>query len=552
MLNLNLNHSFVLGALLFAFGLTPLSAAQLPVTERISVSQTGGDSNGASYPGAISADGNLVLFYSEASNLVAGDNNSLHDVFLRDRKAQTTHWISQTAAGLNANGSNRRPAMTPDGRFVCFESNATNLSPGTSNLYYDILLFDRQNGTMELISANLSGQDGDHNSASPSISDDGRFVLFQSFAEDLVPNDNNWTSDVFLRDRALGTTTRISVDPQGLELNKGSYLSPTVAPVYLTGGSRISGDGQSLVFWSDSDQLVANDFNNKFDVFLHDRLAGTTERVSETVSGEGANLGARYPTISRDGTKVFFLSNSTNLGHDITGDQLFSWERATGLFQLGSVGSDGQISQTDVEMAAAAADGLSVAFQSYDPNLIKSHRSYSSLGQIFGHDFPTGVTRILSVNSNGKPHEENSTPFETIRLSETGRYLAFASRDNLVPDDHNGREDVYVHDLANRGAVLELNPLIAGQDTRLTVEGATPGGDLLIAFSQNGQGPIPTQFGLLNVGLPLGMLTFTADASGGVDQFLSLPSGFHGASLWVQGIDLATAYPTTIFHGKVQ
>jgi Tol biopolymer transport system component len=170
-------------------------------TERVSLGPGGVQGNEQSSGPAISADGRFVAFQSAASNLVPGDTNGAQDIFVRDRQTGTTRRVSVGPGGVqtNAEASSGVPAISADGRFVAFESDATNLVPGDTNGAIDVFVRDRQTGTTRRISVGPGGVQGNSDSGGPAISADGRFVAFVSNASNLVPGDSNARFDVFVR-----------------------------------------------------------------------------------------------------------------------------------------------------------------------------------------------------------------------------------------------------------------------------------------------------------------------------------------------------------------
>jgi len=274
---------------------------QTGTTERVSVDSSGVQANGDSDFPAISADGRYVAFSSIASNLVTGDTNFAFDVFVHDRQTGTTELASVDSAGTHANGTSEFPALSADGRFVEFDSYASNLVAGDLNGTADVFVHDRQTGTTELISVDSSGVQGDNRSLHGALSADGSYVVFRSDASNLVANDANGVGDVFLRDRATGTTELMSVDSAGVH---GNGISKHPA---------ISGDGRVVAFRSNSTNLVAGDTNNFSDVFLHDRSTGATERVSVDSGGAQGNNISYWPTLSMDGRRAAFGSYASNL-----------------------------------------------------------------------------------------------------------------------------------------------------------------------------------------------------------------------------------------------
>ena len=277
-------------------------------TERVSVDSGGLQANGSSLYPAISADGRYVAFESDASNLVAGDANMARDIFVHDRVSGATERVSIATGGAEAFDWSARAALSADGRYVAFASLASNLVAGDTFDSWDVFVRDRVAGTTEFVSVNSGGTKGNADSGDPyfnfrcvSISSDGRFVAFSSWAANLVTGDTDATIDAFVRDRTAGTTERVSVSTGG-----GEADGPSTSPA-------ISGDGRYVAFEGPATNLVAGDTNGQGDVFLRDRLAGTTERMSVSSSGGEANQGAGGSSISSDGRFVAFESNASNL-----------------------------------------------------------------------------------------------------------------------------------------------------------------------------------------------------------------------------------------------
>ena len=229
-------------------------------TARVSVDSAGNESNAASYAVSISADGQVVAFFSGASNLVHGDSNGCFDVFVHDMQTGQTRRASVNSAGAQGNDYSYRASISGDGRFVAFYSFAGNLVSGDTNGCNDVFVHDMQSGSTTRVSVDSAGGQSDDSSDSPSISADGRFVAFRSYADNLVPSDTNGVADVFVHDTQSGQTTRISLDSAGSQANFASY-----APA-------ISADAHRIAFDSDATNLVAGDSNNTADVFARDWL----------------------------------------------------------------------------------------------------------------------------------------------------------------------------------------------------------------------------------------------------------------------------------------
>lgn len=288
---------------------------------------------------AISANGQFVVFQSEANNLVANDTNGNdQDIFVRDLRAGTTTRVSVNSRGeqskpwnVVASSDSRTPSISGDGRFVAFESNAINLDlrdTGVNN--FDIFVHDRQTRQTRQVSVNSQGAvatgessqetsyggiSKTNGSSNAVISANGRYVVFQSGATNLVPNDANDRVDIFRHDLQTGETVLVSVGLGGSLANAGSSIG-------FSRNGAISSDGHYVVFQSLASNLVPNDANDALDTFVRDMVTGTTERVSVNSSGQEA-VDGRPATISGDGTisddgqHVVFLSQSANLVSDV-------------------------------------------------------------------------------------------------------------------------------------------------------------------------------------------------------------------------------------------
>src|SRR5437762_2422917 len=287
-------------------------SAGAQTTERVSVASGGTEANGASLSSALSADGRFVAFDSSATDLVAADTNGVSDVFVHDRQTGTTERVSVASDGAQGNGSSGLvtfafpPALSADGRFVAFVSAATNLVASDTNGATDVFVHDRQTGTTERVSVASDGGESNDARGEAALSAAGRFVALHSAQTNLVAGDPNGTIDVFVHDRQTGMTERVSVGSDGTQGNNASCYAA------------LSADGRFVAFDSDATDLVAGDSNGATDVFVHDRQTGTTERVS-VASGGGTqgngNSGGffAFPARSTDGRFVAIQRDATNL-----------------------------------------------------------------------------------------------------------------------------------------------------------------------------------------------------------------------------------------------
>jgi TolB protein len=234
----------------------------LGTNERLALSTSGeqGD-KGASQVTELTPDARYAVFSSHSTNLVGGDTNGTEDIFLRDRAQGTTERVSVSSDETQSTGGGSSgPSISPDARFVVFHSRATNLGPGDSNAATDVFLRDRQTGTTERVSLGTAGVQANGDSYEGDVSGDGRFVVFTSEADNLVPGDSNGLPDIFLRDRQAGTTSRVSLGLNGAQANGEGSANP-----------HISDDGRFVSFGSGAPNLVPGDTNGAWDVFLLDR-----------------------------------------------------------------------------------------------------------------------------------------------------------------------------------------------------------------------------------------------------------------------------------------
>lgn len=325
------------------------------VTERVSVAWNSRQGNDLSFDPAISANGRYVAFTSLASNLVPGDTNKVVDVFVHDRVTGATRRVSIGPAG-QGNSWSGEPRISADGRVVAFTSGASNLVAGDTNRADDVFIRDRLAGVTRRVSVGTVGQ-SNHNSGLSAISADGRFVAFDSFASNLVPRDRNHAKDVFVRDLQAGLTRRVSVGGDG----QGNSWSEFPA---------ISAHGRFVAFASAASNLVPRDTNRTVDIFVRDRQAGLTRRVSVGAAGQ-SNRWSEFPAISANGRVIAFTSKASNLvpGDTNRADDVFIRDRLAGSTRRVSVGFRGQANGDSV-FPAITADGRSVAFISAATNLV--------------------------------------------------------------------------------------------------------------------------------------------------------------------------------------
>ncbi len=285
-------------------GLTPQADAADPRTLVVSrhTDNTRGDDRSAT--GEISGDGRYVAFESSSTNLVDGDTNNREDIFVHDLATGETELVSVHSAGIQGDDHSAAPAISDDGRYVAFHSFASNLVSGDTNGVQDVFVHDRMTRRTFLVSRHSVGTYGNNHSFRPSISGGGRFVAFDSLADNLVSGDTNGVQDVFVHDRLADTTGRTTVVSRHSLGTRGNDNSSAPA---------LSADGRYVAFESLADNLVSGDSNGFEDVFVHDRLASTTGRttvVSRHSLGTRGNDSSSTPDISGDGRYVAFESNA--------------------------------------------------------------------------------------------------------------------------------------------------------------------------------------------------------------------------------------------------
>ncbi len=281
---------------------------QTRTTRRVSVGDQGQQGNGHATKHGLSADGRFVAFDSEANNLIPGDTNGQRDVFVLELASGNLLRVSLPAGGGQGDGQSNDPRLSADGSVVAFTSFATNLVAGDTNNRPDIFVTDLTSSTIERVSVDSNGIQGDGRSEGQEISPDGRFVFFDSRASNLVPGDTNNRYDVFLRDRQAGSTRRVSVGPNGEQANGLSSV--------LFGGE-ITPDGRYALFYSEATNLVPGDTNVIPDIFHKDLESGRIARVSVSSTGEQAagmnGNGAHSGSMTSDGARMLLDSPSENL-----------------------------------------------------------------------------------------------------------------------------------------------------------------------------------------------------------------------------------------------
>ena len=411
----------------------------------MSVSSAGQQGDRDSFAAAISANGRYVLMNSQARNLVPGDTNDGWDVFLRDRTSGMTSRVSLSTGGAQGSGGSVAGGMSSNGRYIVFESDASNLVPGDSNQVPDVFLHDMASGVTTRVSLGSAGRQANGASLQPAISADGRCVAFLSLGSNLVRGDTNGLSDVFVRDLATGRTTRVSVNSRGVQARCNADYCESTEPV-------LSAHGRYVVFESSATNLIRGDTNGLGDVFVRDRRTGRTTRVSvdshgRQGGGDRTNTGSNAAAISANGRYVAFHSADSNL---VRGDtnrtpDVFVHDCRTGRTTRASVSSSGrQANGESLGALSISADGRYLAFTSLASNLVSGDAN--DITDVFVRNLATGRTILASLGESGNQGEDSSSA-DGVAFSANEHYLAFSSyAANLVPGDTNIVADAFVRD----------------------------------------------------------------------------------------------------------
>jgi len=385
----------------------------------VSRAYDGGQTNGNSYAPTLSADGRYVAFYSYSTNLVPDDNNincgiledeNCPDVFVYDTQSGKTVLVSISTGGKQSNGWSGNASLSVSGRYIAFESSATNLVANDKDDFIDIFVHDRDadgDGTLDepgavntiRVSISSAGAPANGHSEVSSISANGRFVAFASSADNLVAGDNNASQDIFVHDRDVDGdgvydepsqvhTSRVSVASAGAESNGDSY------------DPAISGDGRFVAFDSVADNLVISDTNQAQDVFLYDRSldqanSPSTTRLSVSTSGDQADTWSESPAISSDGRFVAFVSPAANLDENciLAAWHVFLRDTQSAQTTCLSLSDQGTEASGDSWNPSISADGGMLVFGSDAEDLVEQDGNL--VRDIFLLDRGTSIRTLL-------------------------------------------------------------------------------------------------------------------------------------------------------------
>lgn len=431
--------------------------AQSPLI-RVDTNICGEQPNASSRQASASGDGYLIAFTSGASNLVSSDTNGVDDVFIYDSTMNTTYLVSVSGTTQGNFGSDS-PSIDRFGDKVAFCSAATNLVTGISGR--QVLLWTRTSattGTITLVSHSLAGLSfsGNGTSEGPAISADGRWIAFYSQASDLVTGDVNGKADAFVYDTSTGVISLVSL-ANGSSTIQGtldSYLrDPKTSPDISVTRSDASG-GPLVAFQSYASNLVPNDFNNARDVFVRDVVAATTTLVSVSTTGFSGNANSSGPDINQTGLFVAFLSDASDL---ITGDtnawtDVFVHNLFTNTTTRVSVSSITNAQGVMPPSPAPAYEFMPMIsyrgqYVSFDSDLVTLVTNQPVLKEnVFLRDQFNNITTLMSINgsTNGGNDDSLGNTLAQDDFTSSGTLVSFQSAaTDLIYFDLNGFVDVF-------------------------------------------------------------------------------------------------------------
>lgn len=512
---------------------------QAGVTTPVSLSTTNAASNGTASRARVTPDGRFVVFSSTASNLIAGDTNGVEDIFVRDRTNNTTVRASQSDAGVAGNQASARPFISDDGRFVAFESSATNLVADDTNSQVDVFRKDLSNGAIVRASVNATGGqlpvasgcrgmsangvsilfraasiqvvNGAPTSAqaylrnlnnstttlvslldntlfptsSNSVSDDlrlspnGRWLAFVSTTDGYAAADTNGTSDIILRDLNLGKNSRATLRYDGTQTS-GTHSVPVP-----------SNDGRFVGFLSNDQLIIPGDSQTTRDAFIRDLTGATNQLVSFLPTGNVVGQTMENPQLSNDGRFLVFNSTAANLvtGDDNLLDDIFVYDRSTDGVQRISVASNGDDLNALSANPRISADGNWIAFETAATNI---EPVGSSTTRLLLKNRVTNQTILVSRRTNGQPGTGSNA-----QLSADGRYVVFESTERLTADDTNNSADIFRFDRqTNQMLLISITP--SGTQTNGANRNASISADgTRVAWESDASNVVPFDFNAL-------------------------------------------------------
>jgi len=376
------------------------------------------------YGGVVSNDGRYVVFATSSPGIVAGDGNGVTDVFLHDTTTGIVTLVSRNAAGGSANNYSSNPALSANGKFISFDSQATDLAGATTAGISGALVYRYSvaNGRIKLVSKTPNGSRPASGAFHSVISATGRYIAYTSRAHDIVRGDHNSDGDVFRYDATTDQTIKISETLDGLETDKSSSASA------------ISGNGRYVAWRSIATNLGPADTNNDEDAYVSDVETGAITLISHDASGTA--VGGRPTGISDNGKIVALTSSSDQLALPDTDDveDAYVYNAATDSVRLISVPSpEGAI--VSAVTSSISANGRYIAFTGLAVN------EDINQGDVYLYDRQTRLSTTISVTPAGSAANSGSMDPS---VSRSGNFVAFSSlASNLVGDTH-GIYDIFL------------------------------------------------------------------------------------------------------------
>ncbi len=398
---------------------------------RISTTSMGGQITAAAQYPEVSGNGRFVIYQSTATDIVTGDTNSRLDVFLYDRSTGNTERVSRGAMGAQGNHDSREGAVSEDGRYVAFTSRASNFVAGDTNNSGDVFVLDRTLDTIELVSKSTAGTLGDSASDQPSISSDGRYVAFRSSATNLVAGDTNGFHDVFLRDRTMSTTIKVT------EALGGGNTDGASQTVDMDNGTYIG-------FETNATNMATNDSNGLSDIFVYEIATGITTLLSASAPDTTANGLAMHARTSPDGSWTAFSTFSSNIMGGLDNDSWWDvhiYENGTGTRDVASLTESGTKISHISQFGVPSNSGDRVVFLSNSTNVVTGPDT-NGVRDLFFRDRSASTTTRVMADGGAEP---DGTPFIP-DISGDGTVIVFSSNStNMVAGDTNGVEDIFIY-----------------------------------------------------------------------------------------------------------
>ena len=394
---------------------------------------------------SFSDDGRYLVFESDATNLVSSDSNGISDIFLFDSQTSTTTKISQGMSNSASNGTNFQPKISGDGNYIVFASNASNLVSGDTNNAADIFLFKRSDSTIIRLSVNSTGTQSNGGSGEPSISRDGNLITFTSLATNLVPSDTNNVKDVFVKNRTTGAISLVSTDSSANQANKASYQSA------------INSDGTMVAFASDASNLISSDSNGCSDVFVKTISSGAIQLVSSSPASVIGNRSSDWPAISKTGQFVAFQSRANNLIATDTNAvvDVFRKDISSGQVLLASQSSNGDAATFDAVRPSISLDGRYITFESKSSNF--DINDTNGLADTFIRDTQAEYTSIFSSSTAGIIGNQKSV---FSKISGDGSKVAFeTTSNNLGFTNSSGAKNIFIRPYSLSLPIVKVLPL---------------------------------------------------------------------------------------------